>query len=101
MDKIKSIKRMFCVLDATVHMHATLRARLDGSIRINDLQLVGIFSNTELVARHHRDLREQCTVGFPAFGASAHVVIGRLRGNGHLNGTARTFAVKSATRKVW
>src|SRR5947209_6997757 len=93
---------MLGVLDATVHVHAALAASvtLDGGIGIDDLELVRIFRDSKLVASHHRDLREHRAGRFPAFGASAYVIEGGLRGDGHLYGVARTFALKRAAREA-
>src|SRR5215831_1112842 len=75
MDKIEPVERMLCVLDAAIHVHPAIFAgvTLDGRIGIHDLELVGVLGNTQLVARHNRDLREHCARGLPAFGASATV----------------------------
>src|SRR5215813_3300035 len=76
MDKIEPVERMLCVLDAAIHVDAAIFAGvpLDGRIGIHDLELVGVLGNTQLVARHNRDLREHCARGLPAFGASADVM---------------------------
>src|ERR1700760_4639722 len=76
MDKIEPVERMLCVLDATIHVHPAIFAGvpLDGGIGIHDLELVGTLGNTELVARHNRDLREQRALGLPALGTSAYVI---------------------------
>src|ERR1700730_11737035 len=90
---------MFGVLDAAVHVHATLAASmtLDAGIGVDDFEFVGIFGDLQLVAWHHGDLREQRVRRFPAFGASAYVVVGGLRGDAHLYGITRAFAGKRAT----
>src|SRR2546425_9479498 len=85
---------MLRVLDAAVHVHAAIPAGvpLNGGVGIHDLELVGVLGNTELVARHNGDLREQCARGLPAFGASTDVIIGALGRNAYLDGIARAFA---------
>src|SRR5262252_1043782 len=100
MDKIEPVERMLGVLDAAIHVHAAIAARvpLDGRIGVYDLELVGILGNTQLVARHNRDLREQRACGLPAFGASAYVIIGALRCDAHLDRIAPAFAYKCSSR---
>ena len=87
MDEIEPVERMLCVLDAAVHVHAAIPTGvpLNGGIGIHDFEPVGILGNTELVARHNGDLREQCARGLPAFGASTDVIIGALGRNAHLD----------------
>src|SRR5260221_12365279 len=93
---------MLGVLDAAVHVYATIPAgvALNGGVGIHDFQLVGILGHTELVARHDRDLREHRARGLPAFGASTDVIIGALGRNAHLDGIARAFAHERAPREV-
>jgi hypothetical protein len=93
---------MLCILDAAIHVHPAIFAgvTLDGRIGIHDLELVGVLGNTQLVARHNRDLREHCARGLPAFGASAYVIVGALGRNGYLDGIARTLARKRSSREV-
>src|SRR5262245_30499853 len=90
MDKIEPVERMRSVLDAAIHVDAAIFAGvpLDGRIGIHDLELVGVLGNTQLAARHNRDLREHCARGLPALGASAYVIVGALGRNGHLDGKA-------------
>src|SRR6266481_8768501 len=101
-DEIEPVERMLRVLDAAVHVHAALGAGvpLNGRIGIRDLELFGILGNTELVARHNGDLREQGACGLPAFGASTYVIIGALGRNAHLDGIARAFAHERCPREV-
>src|ERR1700750_2621441 len=102
MDKIEPVERMLCVLDATIHVHPAIFAGvpLYGGIGIHDLELVGTLGNTELVARHNRDLREQRALGLPALGTSAYVIEGALGRNGHLDGVARALTRERSSREV-
>src|SRR6266576_1679893 len=102
MDKIEPVERMLCVLDAAIHVHPAIFAGvpLDGRVGIHGLELVGTLGNTELVARHNRDLREQRALRLPALGASTDVIIGALRRNAHLYGITRALAHKRPSREV-
>src|SRR5262245_987074 len=102
MDKIEPVERMFRVLDAAIYVHAAISAGvpLDRRIGVHDLELVGILGNTQLVARHNRDLREQRACGLPAFGASAYVIKSALRCDAHLDGIAPAFARERYSREV-
>ena len=77
MDEIESVERVLLVLDPAVHVHAAAPARvaLNRRRRVDDLQLVCVLGHTQLVARHHRDHREQGALWFPALGATAHVIV--------------------------
>jgi hypothetical protein len=101
-DEIESVEWMFRVLDAAVHVHAATGAgvALNGRIGVDDLELFGILGDAELVARRNGDLREQRARGLPALGASAHVVIGALGGDRHLDGIARAFALERPSREA-
>src|ERR1700726_3859045 len=102
MDEIKAIKRMLGILDAAVHVNTALTAgvALNGRVRIDDGELLRILAHAQLVARHYGDLREQRARGLPAFGASAHVIVGALTSDTHRDGVARAFALQRAPRKA-
>jgi hypothetical protein len=48
---------------------------LNRRIGIDDLQLLFMGSHLELVARYHRNLREQSAFGLPAFAAAAGMIV--------------------------
>jgi hypothetical protein len=102
MDEIQAMKRVLRILDSSVHVHAARRAgvALNGRVGIDNLELVGVLGDTKLVARHDGDLREQSACGFPAFGASAHVVMSGLRRDAYLDGIASAFAMKRTAREA-
>src|ERR1700720_3142653 len=102
MDEVEPVKRMFRILDAAVHVNTALTAgmALNGRVGIDDGELLRILAHAQLVARHYGDLREQRARGLPAFGASAHVVIGALTSDTHLDGIACAFALQGAAREA-
>src|ERR1700730_1919833 len=101
-DEIEAVERMLRVLDPAVHVNPAPSAgiALNGRVGIYDLELLGVISHAQLVARHHGDLREQRALGFPAFGASAYVIVRALTRDAHLDGIACAFALQRATRKL-
>src|SRR5882762_126451 len=102
MNEIEPVERMLGVLDPAIHMHTAFGAGvpLNGGIGIHDLQLRGILADADLVARHNGDLREHCPCRLPAFGASAHVIVGALSANAHNDRIARALALERPTRKA-
>jgi hypothetical protein len=93
---------MLRILDAAVHMYAAGSAgvALNGRIGVHDLEPFGILGDAQLIARHDGDLGEQRTCGFPALGASTHVIVGALRRYAHLDGIARALAHERPAREV-
>jgi hypothetical protein len=73
---------------------------LDGGFRIDDVQLVLVRRDGDLVAADHGNLGEQRTVGLPALGTAAHVVVRHLRADldRYLVGVAMTG--QGAARKI-
>jgi hypothetical protein len=84
-------------------MHTTLLASmtLDCGGCVDDLQLIRVGSDCELVARHDRDLRKNCPLRLPTFGAPAHVVVSGLRADFYFYGVLVTLAHQSAAREVF
>ena len=78
MDEVKTVQRMRLVLDAAVHVHATDTAGmpLDGSGRVDDLELLPVGSDAEIVACDDPDDREHRALGLPALGAAAGMIEG-------------------------
>src|SRR5437867_13239354 len=103
MDEVNSIQRVILVVDASVHMHAAILARvaLDGRVRVYNLQFVLICSHAEVVARHDRDLREQGPARLPALRAAADVAMGALTLDRYGNLVVGTFAIQRAAGEVW
>src|SRR5258708_22975165 len=103
MDEAQPVQGMALVLYPPVHVHAATAARvsLDGRGRVHDLQLVRICGHAELVARHHRDLREERAGRLPAFRAAASVVMSALARNRHDDLLVGAFAIQRAASEVW
>lgn len=72
-NEIETVEGMVLVLDAAVQMRPALLASvaLDGSISVNNSELVFVSHHFDLFARHNADNRKSCAFGFPAFRASA------------------------------
>src|ERR1700693_1224489 len=102
MEEVEAVQRETRVVDASVHMHAALLARvsLDCRVRVHDLQLIFICSYAEIGAWSDRNLREQRASRFPALRAAANVVKGSLALNrdGHL--LVGTLARQRTTSEV-
>src|SRR5437667_5286658 len=103
MDEVQPVKGVALVLDAPVHVHAATGARvsLDGGGRVDDLELVRICGHAELVARHHRDLREQRAGRLPAFRAAASMVMSALALDRHDDLPVGAFAIQRAASEAW
>src|SRR5262249_15510092 len=101
-NEIETVEGVLGVLDATIHVHAAPRAgvALDRRIAVHDLEFVGTFADRKLVARYNRHLRELRASRLPALGAATDVVVGGLRGDTDLDGTAGALAHQGAPGKV-
>lgn len=67
---------------------------------VNNAQLFSMGSDTDLVARHHGDLREQRAFRLPALGAAACVVVRSLAGDGDFDLVAAAFAQQLAAGEI-
>lgn len=102
MNKIEPIKRMFGVLDPAIHMRAAACAgmSLDWSGFIHDLQLFSMCCDLNLIPANHSHLAEYRSVRLPAFGATTHVVMSRLRADFDLDLITGAFAVQRSSGEV-
>src|SRR4051794_3669539 len=102
MNEIDTKQRMVLVVDAPVHVHTALLARvaLDRGARIGHLQLLLVGRDREVGARRHRNLREERAGGLPALRATAYVIVCALAlyRNGHL--LVGAFAIQRASGEI-
>src|ERR1700744_1126640 len=101
MDEVQAVERMRLVLDAAVHMRAANLAgvTLNGLRGIDDVKLVAVLENGHVISRNHRDHREGRTVGLPALGAAAGVVVGDVALDADLDRLVLAFADKRTAGK--
>src|SRR5690606_12601669 len=94
--------RVALVVDAAVHVHAALAARIafDHGRGVDDLELVGIRDDLELVARHDRDHREQRAFRLPAFRAAADVIVRALSRDPDLDRTIAAMTPERPAREI-
>src|SRR5579863_7948133 len=90
------------VFDAAVHVHAAFLAGmpLNGSLGIDHGEFVTVLSHADLVLADHRDHREYGTLGFPALGTAARVIVSGLRLDRDLDGIVRALAGERSALKV-
>lgn len=76
MNKVKALEGVV-LLDATKHVDTALGAcvTLDGRALVDNLELVLVGSDAELLLGDDADNGEDGTLGLPALGASAGVVV--------------------------
>ena len=100
-DKVETLEGVI-VLNATEQVNTTVTAgvSLNSSALVNNSELVTVGSDLELVAGDDSDDGEESTLGLPALGASAGVVVEDVTAEGNLDGVGRALAVKLATREV-
>src|SRR5215475_5694620 len=102
MDEVQAIERVLGVLDAAVHVHTTFLAgvALNGRLRIDDLELLRMFSHFEPLARRHSDDGEHSPFGLPTLRTATGVVVSRLRADADLDLIFRAFAEQRASGEV-
>lgn len=88
-DEVEALEGVV-LLDAAEEVDAALAAgvALDHSLRVDDLELVGIGGHAQLVTRHDGHDAEQRALGLPALGAPARVVVCHLTAESHLDWVA-------------
>lgn len=100
-DKVETLEGVI-VLNATKQVDTAVTAgvSLNSSALINNSELVTVGSDLELVAGDDSDDGEESTLGLPALGASAGVVVSDLTAEGDLDRVGGALAAKLATREV-
>lgn len=100
-DKVEALEGVI-VLNATkqVDTAVTASVSLNSSALVNNSELVTVGSDLELVAGDDSDDGEESTLGLPALGASAGVVVSDLAAEGDLDRVGGALAAKLATREV-
>src|SRR6266851_2702066 len=101
-DEVQAVEWMARVLDAAVHVRAAALAgvALDHRGRIGDLELVAVFEHGHVLPWHDGDDGEGGTLGLPAFGAAAGVVMGDIALDPDLDRFVPAFADQGATGKA-
>src|SRR5262245_40374893 len=101
-DEIQAVEGMARVLDAAVHMRAAGLAgvALDHRGPVDDLEFVAVFEHGHVLPRHDGDDGEVRTLGLPAFGAAASVVVGDIALDPDLDRFVLAFADQGATGKA-
>jgi hypothetical protein len=74
---------------------------LDRGGRVDDGQLVPVRSYLKRIPGNDRNLGEKCAGRFPAFAATASVIVGAIARDGHFNPVAAAFAIELAAAEVW
>src|SRR5690606_3499778 len=102
MDEVEAVERVALVVDAAVHVHAALPARmaLDHGRRVDDLELVRVRDDLELVSRHDRDHREQSALGLPALGTATDVIVRALGRDPDLDRTIAAMTSERPAREI-
>lgn len=100
-DKVETLEGVI-VLNATEQVNTAVTAgvSLNSSALVNDGELVTVGSDLELVAGDDSDDGEESTLGLPALGASAGVVVSDLAAEGDLDRVGGALAAELATREV-
>lgn len=100
-DKVETLEGVI-VLNATEQVDTAVTAgvSLNSSALVDDGELVTVGSDLELVAGDDSDDGEESTLGLPALGASAGVVVSDLAAEGDLDRVGGALAAKLATREV-
>lgn len=100
-DKVETLEGVI-VLNATKQVDTAVTAgvSLNSSALVNNSELVTVGSDLELVAGDDSDDGEESTLGLPALGASAGVVVSDLAAEGDLDRVGGALAAKLATREV-
>lgn len=100
-DKVETLEGVI-VLNATKQVDTAVTAgvSLNSSALVNNSELVTVGSDLELVAGDDSDDGEESTLGLPALGASAGVVVSDLTAEGYLDRVGGALAAKFATREV-
>lgn len=100
-DKVETLEGVI-VLNATKQVDTAVTAgvSLNSSALVNNSELVTVGSDLELVAGDDSDDGEESTLGLPALGASAGVVVSDLTAEGYLDRVGGALAAKLATREV-
>ena len=102
MDEVQPEEGMAAVLDAAIHMNAAALAGmpLNGGGGIHDRKFVRVRRDADIIARHHRDLREQGAFGLPALRAAAGMIVSDLPLDRHLNGVLVAMEGKRPAREI-
>lgn len=100
-DKVEALEGVI-VLNATKQVDTAVTAgvSLNSSALVNNSELVTVGSDLELVAGDDSDDGEESTLGLPALGTSAGVVVSDLAAEGDLDRVGGALAAKLATREV-
>lgn len=101
MNEIQALESMIFD-DAAVQVYATLLASiaLDCGIWVDDGEFVGVGYDFDVVDGHDADDREESSVGFPAFGAAAGVVVGDVSGDLDFDGVGAAVALEGSAAEV-
>ena len=101
MNKIQPLERMIFDNPA-VQVYATLLASiaLDCGIGVDDGEFVGVGYDFDIVDGHDTDDGEEGSVGFPAFGAAAGVVVGDVSGDLDFDGVGAAVALEGSAAEV-
>src|SRR5262245_18272027 len=98
MDEVEAIERMRLVLDAAVHVYASLGTclTLEWYARMDDLGLLPVRGDVELFTPHDCHQRERRAMRFPAARAAANVIEGAIGAYAHRDCTLRALAGERA-----
>ena len=102
MDEVQAVERVPSVFDAAIHVHAAAAAgvTLDRGRLIDDGQFVAVGRNADLISGDNGYLGKQGAFRFPAFAASARMIVRGLRAYRHFNAIRRAVTVESAAGKT-
>lgn len=100
-DEVQALEGVV-LLDAAEHVNTAVAAgvSLDGSILVDDGELVTIGSDLDLVAGDDGNDGEESALRLPALGASAGVVVQDLAVEGDLDGVGRALAANLSAGEV-
>jgi hypothetical protein len=100
-DKVETLEGVI-ILNAAEEMNAAVTAgvSLNSSALVNDSELVTVGSDLDLIAGNDSDDGEESTLGLPALGASASVVVSDLAAEGNLDRVGGALAAELATGEV-
>jgi len=102
MYEVEPIERVRLVLDPSVHMRSADATSMPLDCRgwIDHLELIAIFENSDVVARHHRDYGKDRPVRLPAFGAAAGVIVGDIALDADLDRPVLAFANQGSAGEI-
>lgn len=100
-DKVETLEGVI-VLNASEQVDTAVTAgvSLDSSALVDNSELVTVGSDLDLVTGNDSDDGEESTLGLPALGASAGVVVSDLAAKGDLDRVGGALAAELATREV-